>query len=506
MVVLPWLAFTFQSTTIFPWQRTVERNFLSVAAILLLVISLIFKVYVVKMPLLVGTGGSTISFDPSRCLGHWIEAICSIFGFNSGPDYLVGRSIRYLGSYLAYGLAVSCVGCFVALHVGIAGGRGGSLGGLPGRGLYPGMRFGWGIAFLALGFLLLVPPTSTIRLEQRWELAPYAVMLLSVSWVLGKQWALAQPLANWLALALPVLMIGLDNIYAARFGNIYLVSSARLANAAFQDLSQGDEETFAPTALLADEEHCNWTLGNGDFFLVYKGRHRDLVCFTDPAMLARSAFPGAGAVFRYNVQLRQWTDITSEFSQYRKALLSEDIAFDFLKNFSIGRINDERPEATPTGRGALRIAWPTPLGPQDSLTVLSGFKYQYGMIDVPTGASLEFGIRMVFPVPLPARAVINVAFEGETKVTTIYREEISPPRTSEDTTYKTISIPLRDYARRRIAISFEVESPGDDSSGHWVAFFDPRISVAKVKMADAVSKNQMRHPSADAGALAIGEN
>ena len=151
-----------------------------------------------------------------------------------------------------------------------------------------------------------------------------------------------------------------------------------------------------------------------------------------------------------------------------------EVQSDFLALFEKGHINDDRYVDTPSGKGALILPLNTRLGLDNTLTVLSGFSYTYDNVFIGQSPVLRFDVGMVYPVPEPARAVVKVI--GGDGIVEIVHSMLLPIQTKMDgVKLLPISISLDRYSGRKVSVVFSVETLGNDSSGHWVAFGKPRI-------------------------------
>lgn len=135
-------------------------------------VNFFIKQVVLDISFFVGTGHTNISFDPIRSLGYFIDAVADIFQFNSGPDYLSGLPYSQLNVfYQILPVVTSIIFIFAA----------GPL--LLKRYSRIGSKYGKKniyiiIALILLSILSLGPAVATIRLEQRWLQASYALLLV----------------------------------------------------------------------------------------------------------------------------------------------------------------------------------------------------------------------------------------------------------------------------------------------------------------------------------------
>jgi hypothetical protein len=151
-----------------------------------------------------------------------------------------------------------------------------------------------------------------------------------------------------------------------------------------------------------------------------------------------------------------------------------EVQFDFLALFENGHVNDDRHVDTPSGKGAFILPLNTQLGVDNTLTVLSGFSYTYDNVFIGQSPVLRFDVGMVYPIPEPARAVVKV-IGGDGIVEIVYSMVLPIQPKMEKVKLLPIPISLNRYSGQKVSVVFSVETPGNDSSGHWVAFGRPRI-------------------------------
>jgi len=128
---------------------------------------------------------------------------------------------------------------------------------------------------LAIGLagLLIVPPMMTIRMEQRWILAPATIMLLLLAWAVGLR---RNKTTALLAIVSSLFFVANNAAISRDFSGMYLLDSVKYTSALVKSSAIPKE---GRVDLLADQSICGWVTQAGDFFKVYGGRSRDLACF-----------------------------------------------------------------------------------------------------------------------------------------------------------------------------------------------------------------------------------
>ncbi len=428
-----------------------------------------FKTYVLKAYFLVGTGGTHLDLCFPLILEHATEAIRSVFGFNTGPDYLVGASVSHawrLAWYLALLFSLCWLGV-LALGTRDALARTQP----PQESAFARLR--WPLLLLALAGALLVPSLLTVRLEQRWLLAPFTIGMLAVAWAAGPIGELRRFRVG-LAVVVCLASLGLDTAIMRYFDRIFFISSPRLAAQVKHDIVDGYPSQHGGVDLLAGADQCSWTLHNGGFFRVYGGRGRSTQCFVSVDAAVAAGLASDTHIYGPDAQNR-FVDLTPKPTA--QVILPEgETQYDFIKRFNEGHISDSRHVSTPTGRGVLAMPWASEQGVRDTLTVVSGFSYRYDGIDVPANATLRFDVGMIYPSQTRARALVSMrGSTGEPAVA--WANALVPPDVDGKPRYVPVSLSLAQFAGKRLSVIFAADSPSGNSSGHWIAFARPRIVI-----------------------------
>lgn len=469
MVVAVWLAMVF---VLSPSVRKLSRARwlrLLAACAALPAFYISYKTLVLKAHFMVGTGGTHIKPDPALILEHARFAVRSIYGFNTGQEYLAGINIGF-GWHLAGLAATALLAAWVLLAAA------GSAVALIDRSATAERfweRLRWPVLLMALACAMLLPGLLTIRLEQRWLFAPFAVVMLLGAWAVGACRGRMATLATVVVAILACSSIALDTAIMRHYDRIYFISYPRFAELVKEDIVDSKPGAAGPVALIASEDHCAWTLAHGNFFRIYGGKTRKLTCFATANAAASAELP-AGTRLYAAESPTELVDLTGQRDALRA--IKAATRYEFLEHFDAGRISDKTYVDTPTGLGALRMPWDSAAGTQSTLTVISGYSYSFDDVPVPENSTLSFGVGMVYPSAVPARAVVRIAPPGgEPKIS--FSRDLVPPREGQKPSFEQISIPLSQYAGKQVSVTFTVETPAGSSAGHWVAFSDPRILV-----------------------------
>lgn len=468
MVVAVWLAMVF---VLSPSVRQLSRTrwiALMAACAALPVFYISYKTLVLKAHFMVGTGGTHIKPDPALILEHARFAIRSLYGFNTGQEYLAGVNINF-GWHLAGFTAAALLAAWVLLAAAGVGGA------LADRSATAGRfweRLRWPVLLMALACAMLLPSLLTIRLEQRWLFAPFTMVMLMGAWAVGACRGRMAILATAAVAILACASIAVDTAIMRHYDRIYFISYPRFAELVKEDIIDPKPGAAGPVALIASEDHCAWTLQQGKFFRLYGGKTRKLKCFATVSAAANAELP-AGTRLYAAESATEIVDMTGR----RETLRAIEAAtrYEFLEHFDAGRISDKTHVDTPTGLGALKMPWDSTAGTQATLTVISGYSYSFDDVPVPKDSALSFAVGMVYPSAVPARAVVRIGPSGGGEQQVSFSRDLVPPREGGKPSFEQVSIPLPQFAGKRISVMFAVETPAGSSAGHWVAFSDPRI-------------------------------
>lgn len=279
ILISAWLGIAF---ILLPNFRALPEKYfvaLLAASVALPVFYVAYKIAVLHTPFLVGTGGSYLDFDPGRMLKHLRQAVLSIFGFNSGPENLIGVKLRSLPWFPAWILAsIFFITIVLIIFLGVRSALIHQAKSISILIRLSSIR--WPILFFVLSLLLLLPAISTIRVEQRWLFAPFILLLLAGAWAVSQQQSKFR-IPGWpLIVVLSVSSILLDRAILKHFNNVFFVYSPRFAEMVKRDIADKYSGQSWDIDLLAVKSHCDWSLWNGGFFRIYGGQQRQVKCIS----------------------------------------------------------------------------------------------------------------------------------------------------------------------------------------------------------------------------------
>ncbi len=305
MPVVPWLCI---ALVCFPRVRRLgwpHLTTLLIAAIAVLGVNVGAKRFLLHVPFFVGTGGTRMRVVPAVVRAHVRQALLSVLGFNDGPPWFAGAQLSTLHDVAAWAAAI----VFAMTWAGgvIAGLRSASA---TGTAFARSAR--WPALLVVLAGLLLAPPILTIRLEQRWLLQPFTLLLFVFAWAVGAWRGRAPASLAWAcSFALLASSLALDEHLSRHFGNIFFVYSGRLASMVGRDIAQPQRGDARDVVLAVSEDHCTWTLQGGRFFQVYGGRARTVHCLGADDQLRTIPAPLDSRV--YEVASGRLVDVTERW-------------------------------------------------------------------------------------------------------------------------------------------------------------------------------------------------
>jgi hypothetical protein len=283
------------------WLPSVRRHFTYSSSIIISLLTLfspilnaLIKTQVLKMPYMVGTASSNIEFSFSQIIEFLFQTTLSIIQINHGPDYLVGITFWGLpGQYKILAASISLFFLFMAAIViretAIAVFRKLASRVLEPSALRPSTNTYIKPMFVLLTLLLLclVPAISTIRVEQRWITAPYAIFLILVLIVLRNH-IRGISKQNAMIVTFFVLLISTNRVYSELGNqNLYMYNShtinSRFYNSYISGVVHPSTERLIFLLKTRNENYENevrWSSLNGQIYEFYFGKAKKL-SFTD---------------------------------------------------------------------------------------------------------------------------------------------------------------------------------------------------------------------------------
>jgi len=464
IVVSVWLFLAF---LLLPNIRNRSRMQLSVllfACVSLPVIYIGYKLLVLDVSFLIGTGGTHIKFDLTQILQHLLQAVTSIFGFNHGPAYLVGADLTSLPRFPAWFLAISFSLSWLVLVV--MGVRNSFMSEHKASVQHPLI---WPLLLLMLGGALLVPAVLTIRLEQRWIYASFILLMFLFPLALHRQ---RMPFYGSLLLAVMCFASAtLDGVIMKHFNQLYFAYAAHFAELVKRDIIDSGADKSSSIVFFTGADNCHWTLQKGGFFRIYGGEKRQVRCFNSVDESLSAAIPLRSKFYRAGPQ--HLIDITDNW-YVQKHRSNSKVIYDFLASFLKGQINSELHVSSPNGMGVFPLQLEGALGKRKTLVVVSGFSYRFDGINVDRDMDLSFEVSMVYPSVEAARVNVTIAEQGGRSVH-VFSRDLFPPHLGAKLHFIPVSISLSDFIGKRISVSFAAATPGHHPNGHWIAFANPVI-------------------------------
>ena len=297
--VMPWACLLILFSPRFQAIEFKRRAYVSSGLFAIPVCYLAIKAFILKSSFLIGAAGKPIALDYRTIIQLTEEALLSLVGINCGPPYLAGINLLNTSSatYWIPALLIASAGLTI-LWLGIRNPKDAPA--------VPGTR--WRsfcldkailIETLVLGMLILGPPLLTIRLEQRWLVAPYILLLSLVAWSMGRlmpnprKKALALILFGCFAAATLMMQLLITPHLKA---NLSFVRIQTYAGIISRDLPKFINSSSKRIGVLGNRAICVAVLGRGKFVQLYFPEPKpEILCGEDIAMFN---FEGASAVTR----------------------------------------------------------------------------------------------------------------------------------------------------------------------------------------------------------------
>ena len=464
-----WLAFVIAILPMNCCLSKIQKIALSSMLIATIAFNIIYKQYVLQVSFLTGTGGQKIGIDISQITNHILQAVLSVFGFNEGPDYLVGSRALSSESWpaaLLGGMFLSGYIIVIGLYLyNILCKKNESL-------LNKWNSISWIGLFGLLAILLLAPPVMTIRVEQRWLLQPFALLLFSLAWAVRDY--SRKPIVTVLSGFILLCLFFADTIICKHFERVYMVYSGRFASLVKKELLDSAKITNGKNILIANKDHMQWTLLNNKFFDLYNTTSTYFDCVDSLSSIENKKY--GNDVKYYSTKDDKIIDITSEIkylTENHKSLRNN--FYDFVSKFDNGVINNPVKVSSPNGQGVFKLPVSFLTGNLEALFAVSGFECKFENIQIPSGATMEFGLEMYYPSAYPLTASIVIK-DTKSHQEVTFTKEIQPRINKDYLTIDPVSIDLSEFSDKTVSIAFSASTkPGDSSSAHWAVFAAPRI-------------------------------
>lgn len=469
LAAAPWLAAMLWWAPTRRESPPLVRAWPALAALAAAAFNIGYKALALRQAVMVGTGGARLGLDIPSVIDHAGQALASLFAFNHGPAYLVGRDLIAA----PYDWVTFAAGAFVFFFLLLIAF------GLAARATDPDPdRAGVGsllfpIALAVLAALILIPPVLTIRLEQRWLVEPFALLVLVGAWTAGQVHDVNRAIR--LFLAWTAASIATDVGLSSSFGSIFFVSAGQAAGAVKSDVL----DRLPPNRgalLVTTPDTCDWSLQGPDFFRLYAPGRGPFGCLPDLKRIDPAVYASSSPPEIYRIVPGQPAQDIDGLIYGDRAYAAETRRIEFMSRFDQGQINDPKPMDSPSGKGVTPIT--IDIGGEDrmGMAVITGFTYRFDHVAVQPGDRLEFEAAMAFPTKGPARARATVA-GADGKPVEVY-SELLPFRTKPGAPSVThVSMPL-DRFHGEVSVTFAAETPpGIDPTAQWVVYFRPRIAA-----------------------------
>jgi hypothetical protein len=260
------------------------------AALLFLPGYALLRVALLHVPLFVGTGGTlvTSTFSLPDTVGLFFKGFANLVGLNAVPDYLGGINYRDAGriGVLFPAAIVAVLAALVLVSLAAAGWKV----------AFAKIENRVSIAILVVCLGLIAASSVTIRLEYRWLLVPY---MLLVMLVIGLIAAYRNPVLKYVSIILILGLLVANNVYFARYaGSEYFITGQRIGDSVRKDVLERYTPEELSTRSIVVVVHGNpdiqsWTLGNAEFFSLYTGiKNYPTIYVNETSEIQKPSLPG----------------------------------------------------------------------------------------------------------------------------------------------------------------------------------------------------------------------
>jgi len=472
IVIVPWIVFMFLLISNFKLFTITQRVFIIGIAIAPAIINIVAKKLLFHTSFFVGPAAIPMKIDLHQMQTRFVEAFLSIFGFNYGPGHLVGRSIALNPDTFGWQMALLfTLGWLILLVLAVTR----KLSAIPCHDVK--FRSNWPFMFLALIGLLLLPPVMTIRIEQRWLVQPFLILIMISAWATGTLENRLKSLGIAVFTVLSVASFSVDSYLSSSFSGIFFVYSAKAAEIIKRDIVDVDVSDKKPLLFIAGTDVGDWILMNGEFFRLYGGQKRFVACFDDISQLRKKYPENIDDCQIVMMKPDAALDITDDIRAMR--VMDDEVqSIDLLALYQQERANSNTHYTdTPFGQGASILSWETRLGKVKCLNIISGCSYTYNSLLIAHNSALRFDVGMPFQTQEPVRVIVKViGTDGHTEI--VYEKKLLQETKKEPLKLIPVSRSLEKYSGEKISIEFSVEPFAKSSIGHQIAFGRPRIVCA----------------------------
>jgi hypothetical protein len=255
-----------------------NRLILTGIAILSIILNVAIKKTIMNLPFFVGTGGTNIEISFSTVLTFFYESLFSLFGINSGPQFLIGMSFTDLPLFhqilIILSVAIILLGVGLFIYTSIRKRKE-----QPNDQMY--LFLGLGVLF----FLFVGPAIITIRVEPRWLQASFAILILLTAIALKDLKFRNKPVSTYAISLVVVIFLWTDFTYLQTgTPNTYMANSVRIAEKFQKAVRAGVIKPGTRKLYIWEmkrdansESAINWVLGDGYFFNFYGGAPKEVI-------------------------------------------------------------------------------------------------------------------------------------------------------------------------------------------------------------------------------------
>ena len=436
---------------------------------LAIIIPLAYVVYKEKMlntSILVGVGGARISPTLFDFIKHCTEFLASLFGFNLGPDHLVGINFFQLPSTLEFYLSIFIfISLLFLLYKSLVFTRGFANFFCSNREI---------ISYLLLFIFISLPAVSTIRVEQRWIYTSYVLILLFIPYLLLSRSKKNQIITYTAILLVYASLLYIDTTYLTYYNRTYLVDSYKVASD-FKDNHAPAllrAENVKNIAIIGQKTNSNWIFSGNDLFKLL-GLPFLSVVHVDNTEEVPTNFTTQNSRF-YKLKMNYLEDVTSSWS--KPTAENQPISYNFINSFDHGILSNTSPVSTPTGKGVFLMNLDCARGKTKSMVLVEGHEIVFPNVLLPKNSDILFSASMVYPGSVPSSLQISLIDPTTANKSVIFDADLIPPQQQDDLNFQHFQLHINNQEAETKSIAFRCYYKKPPNGPLWIGISDAKIS------------------------------
>ncbi|WP_193726580.1 glycosyltransferase family 39 protein [Paenibacillus guangzhouensis] len=424
---------------------------------------LMFKKLFLKSSILVGTGYTSIKINVYSVIKFFIGGLLNLFGFNIGPEHLNGIPINQVNLTT---IIVSVLVLILSMIVFIAA--------IKGKDKKEKLiEFKIFLIMLMLVCALVLVSSITVYQELRWLQTPYLVFIIYMGYLFAK--INSKKLMMILMILFTCCNLKQNSYYKDYIHNIYFVYSQQISDSAYDETIKKYGTNIRQYKVFIEKHRdIDWPLLDSLFLKPYLGDDTFKVEYVDNILDVdlTKIDPTKVVLLKLNDSQKRFINVTNEVILYKNKALgkNKNIKYSLIDHFHEGEVTPQSVnEDTPNGEGVFIFDWTTQFQKINTLTIISGFKYTYKNIFIPTDSKICGDLILPLKGSDGANFYISINDNGNER--RIYESNVT-----QESNFNEIEISIEGYSGKNVDITFGVESPNGNNIADWIALGDLGIA------------------------------